>query len=352
MKSKTKAQYKKLLVAMALAYAVDTVAGEKFEVSEPIQTKLNDKVQASSAFLQMISLLPVDEMAGQALELAVDGIIGSRTDTSTTGERSGTELGAPNGSTWTASQTDYDVFIKYKTLDAWASLGNLHTRYMAMVYKAIALTRITIGWHGTSVAATTNKTNNPLGQDVNKGWLQILRDQAAARIIGEGNYETSGKVFIGKNSNNPDYQNLDAAVNDLYQMIAIEHRTGSEVVIVGSALVAADINKTLTEHAGTPSEKVLGITTLAKSYGGLTAIQVPGFPATGLVVTDLKNLHLYYQNGSARRMTQDEPKKNRVNDWISSNEAYAIGDMMAIAAFEPTAVTIVDESTAAATFGA
>jgi P2 family phage major capsid protein len=227
----------------------------------------------------------------------------------------------------------------------WARYKNFYDRYMKTVFKAIALTRITIGWYGTHAAATTNKATYPLGQDVNKGWLQVMRDQVPENIIGEGKHQGTGKIFIGKSSFNEDYQNLDAAAYDLYQMIPVERRTGDEVVIVGAALVAADIGKTLTEHAGTPSEKKLGITTLSATYGGRKAVQVPNFPDNGLVVTDLKNLHLYWQEGRTRRKSVDKSEKNRIIDFISSNDAYAIGDKHAIAAFEPTSVVIVNEKT-------
>ncbi|MDP2548890.1 phage major capsid protein, P2 family [Oceanobacter sp. 4_MG-2023] len=355
MKTNTRAKYNKLLFAIAAANAVavaDLYNGKQFAVTEPSETTLNDKVQASSEFLQWIGMAPVTDMKGQALDLGFSDMIASRTDTSGGTERNGTELGGPTGSTWEVAKTNYDVYMRYATLDTWARYKDFYSRYMQQVFRAIALTRIKVGWYGTSVATTTNSTTNPLGQDVNKGWLQVLREQAPSRIIGEGNAAGTDKVFIGKNTDNPDYQNLDAAVYDIYRMIEVENRTGDEVVIVGSALVAADIGKTLTEHAGTPSEKKLGITTLSKSYGGLKAIEVPGFPDTGIVVTDLKNLHLYYQEGRTRRTTKDQPELDRIAEFMSSNDAYAIGDMDAIAGFEPTAVTIVDETTATATFSA
>ena len=348
MRTETRTKFNKLLFAIAKVNAVafaDVAAAKQFSVSEPIETKLNESVQASSEFLTMINMSPVEDMKGQALELDSIGMIGSRTDTDGSGERSGSELGAPDGTKWEVAQTDFDVFIKYKTLDIWARYKDFYDRYMKAVFKAIALTRINIGWYGTSVAATTNKVANPLGQDVNKGWLQVMRDQVPENIIGEGKHPGMGKIFIGQSSFNEDYQNLDAAAYDLYQMIPVERRTGDEVVIVGAALVAADIGKTLTEHAGKPSEKKLGITTLSATYGGLKAVQVPNFPDNGLVVTDLKNLHLYYQEDRTRRQNQDEPKRNRINDWISSNDAYAIGDRFAIAAFEPASVVIVNEKT-------
>ena len=351
MKDKTKLQYKALVAAMAMTYGVDSTSEEMFNVSEPLETTLNQKIQESIEFLSMINVLPHSDLKGQALELGIDGLLARRTNVDND-DRTGTELGAPNGSTWEMSEMEYDVFIKYKTMDTWASLGNLRQLYMNTVYRGIGLDRMTIGWHGISAAAESDPVANPLGQDLNKGWPQILRDQAPDQVMAEGNHTGSGKIFVGPNENNLDYQNLDAFVADLYDQIPVEQRTGNEVVIVGSALVAADRNKVLNAHAQTPSEKSVGITTLEKSYGGLTAIQVPRFPATGVFVGDLKHLHIYFQEGTVRRQTEDVARRKRVVDYVSANECYAIGNMKAVVYVEPDAVVIVDEKTTAGTFPA
>lgn len=350
MQPKTKLQYKALVAAMAKTYAVQSTSEEQFAVSEPLETTLNQKIQESIEFLTMISVLPHTDLKGQALELGFEGLIGRRTDTDSN-DRVGSELGAPSGSTWEMAEMEYDVYIKYKTMDTWSRLGNLRKKYMPSIYGAVGLTRMSVGWHGTSVAVgDSDPDTNPLGQDLNKGWPQILRDQAPTQVMAEGNHTGSGKIFVGNNTENLDYQNLDALVGDLYNNIPVEHRTGNEVVIVGSALVAADSNKVLNEHAGKPTEKVVGITTLTKSYGGLKAIQVPKFPSTGVFVGDLKHLHLYYQDGTMRRQTEDIPKRKRVADYISANECYAIGDMKAVVMVEPDSIVIVTDKTPAGNF--
>ena len=77
--------------------------------------------------------------------------------------------------------------------------------------KRQGLDRIMVGWNGTHAAASTNLTQYPLLQDVNKGWLQKMRERAASRVIREG-AATGSKVRIGKGG---DYANIDAAVFDL-----------------------------------------------------------------------------------------------------------------------------------------
>jgi P2 family phage major capsid protein len=180
---------------------------------------------------------------------------------------------------------------------------------------------------------------NPLGEDVNIGWLKKLELENPSNLMNEGS--VADVISIGAKAGN-DYANLDALVYDLLSGIPVEHRTGNEVAIVGSALVADDMNKALSKHGQTPSEKGLGITTLANSYGGLESIQVPRFPDTGVVVTDTANLHLYYQESATRRNTEEESKRNRVVDYLSSNDAYAIGNKKAITAVNAKNVKILN----------
>lgn len=327
MQNNTRIAYNSLLVAMATGYAVannDTT--KKFAISIPKETQLNDAIVQSSEFLNRITVAPVTDTTGQALRLGINQLLAKRTDTSA-GARIGTQLGAPSGTEWTVKKTEFDVAIGYELLDQWARLGDLRSKYMPLVYNAIALDRMSIGFHGTSAAAVTDSATYPLGQDVNVGWLELLRVNNPSHYLEEV-VPLSGAITIGETG---DYKNLDALVADLYASIPVEHRTGHEVAIVGSELVANDTNKLYSTHGNTPSEKQ-DILTMQNSYGGLPAMQVSKFHPKGVVVTDPKNLHLYYQEGRTRRSTREEDSIDTVVDYIASNDAYAIGNLDAIAA--------------------
>ncbi|MCV5153665.1 phage major capsid protein, P2 family, partial [Escherichia coli] len=74
---------------------------------------------------------------------------------------------------------------------------------------------IMAGFNGITRAATSNRKQNPLLQDVAVGWLQKYRNEAAARVMSKITDE-DGKVIsdvirVGKNG---DYENLDALVMD------------------------------------------------------------------------------------------------------------------------------------------
>ncbi|MDI4516780.1 capsid protein, partial [Escherichia coli] len=61
--------------------SVDDIS-KKFTVEPSVTQTLMNTVQASSAFLQMINILPVAEMKGEKIGVGVTGTIASTTDTS------------------------------------------------------------------------------------------------------------------------------------------------------------------------------------------------------------------------------------------------------------------------------
>lgn len=325
MKQHTVQAYTALQAAMAEAYGVGDVT-RNFAVSIPMETRLNDAIQASSDFLQRINIIPVTDKIGQALNMVISSTLARRTDTSGTGERKPKDASGPDGMKYTCVKTEFDVAITYALLDAWARFPNFQERYMQHVYRRIALDRILIGWHGTSAATNTDDAANPNLEDVNIGWLKLLEDNNAENFLTESG-STASKITLGAGG---DYKNLDALAYDIYSMIGDAHRTGNEVAVVGRGLVADDMGKVLTSHAQQPTEKN-HIQIMEKSYGGLPTLTVPGFPDTGLVVTDLENLSIYWQEGSMRRKSEDNARRDRVEDFNSSNEAYVIEDTKGIA---------------------
>ena len=335
MRNETRILYSRMLSNMARAYGVNTVT-QSFAVSIPMETKINDKIRESLAFLQAITMSAVTDSKGQALELGVSGLLAKRTNTANN-DRTPTTLGGPDGTAWEVALTEFDVAIGYQLLDQWARYPDFYQRYMNAVFHKIALDRLTIGWYGESVAAETAPATYPLGQDVNIGWLKLLADNNSGNFMTEG--ATAGSIIIGSAAG-ADYKNVDALAFDLYAGIPVEHRTGKEVVLVGSSLIADDQNKVATQNAHTPTEKKQGLATLANSYGGLPALTPPKFPDTGMMITDPANLHLYYQEGKTRRNTEEESKRNRVVDYISSNDAYAIGNLKGVVAIEAANVVI------------
>ncbi len=333
MKQITRTAYSQLQTAMATSYGVAD-ATQVFAVSTPMETKLNDAIQATSDFLKMINVIPVTDKIGQAVTIGLNGPLSRRTDTNVN-ERSPQVAQDPTGIQYECVKTEWDIAIPYALMDTWARFPDFQQRYMAQVYRRIALDRILVGWHGTSAAAASDRVANPNLEDINLGWLKLLADNNEANYISDG--DTDGVITLGGGG---DYKNLDQMVYDVSRMIPDAQLTGNEVAIVGRMLVSNDMGKVLGDHGQTPTEKSHA-NTLSKSYGGLRAMTVPGFPETGVMVTDLKNLSIYYQSESVRRATKDEPKRDRVEDYNSANEAYMIENLQAIAGVNAASVQIV-----------
>lgn len=330
-------RFSALALAIASTYGVAS-AREEFNVSPTHAQTLNEKITHTSAFLQRINVVPVSEIKGEKVMLGLSGTVTGRTNTNTADRVARNVLGL-DGQPYELFETHSDVALKYATIDAWSKFPNFPQRYAAAVQKQIGLDRIMIGWNGTSAAVDTDRVANPLLQDVNKGWLQIAREQAPEQVLAEGSVAV-GKIQIGATG---DYPNLDALVHDVSLMIEEEHRdAGDLVVIVGRELLAHDKAKLYAAQGGTPTEKErLEMAQVIATYGGLPAYTCPFFPGKGVVVTSFENLSIYFQDSSWRRHIKEKPERSQTEDFNARNEGYVIEQLGKFAAIEAANVEFV-----------
>jgi hypothetical protein len=80
--------------------------------------------------------------------------------------------------------TLFDTWLPWETIDNWSKFPDFATRYSRQVAISVALSRIMVGFHGTTAAADTDAEDNPMGEDVNIGWLQKLRLERADHVMG------------------------------------------------------------------------------------------------------------------------------------------------------------------------
>jgi P2 family phage major capsid protein len=321
--------YAELQLAIAENYDVE-LATKQFSVEPTIAQELNEAITAKSDFLQRINVIPVTEIKGQKVFLGVSGPVTGRTNTKTK-DREAKDASALDQSTYELSSTESDVGLPYAKIDAWAKFPDFHQKYSAAVQKQIALDRIMVGFHGTHAADQSDIELFPMLQDVNKGWLQQLRDQAPQQVLKEG--KVAGKVTLGPNG---DYANLDALVHDTKQMVDERLRDGGDLIaIIGSDLLAADKAKLYAKQGDVPTEKErIEDAQVIATYGGLPSFSVPFFPVNGVLVTSWDNLSIYFQDSSWRKQTVDNPKRSRVEDYNSRNEGYVIEQLEKIALTE------------------
>jgi len=336
MKLKTTKLFGAILAGLASSYGVVSM-GEQFAVEPTIEQKLYDKVYESAEFLQQIDTQLVDDLVGSAVTAGVEGGITGRAGVETDGTQRETK--DPLGLTdreYRCYPVECDTHISWQRMDMWAKFPDFHTRFRNHVRQAIALDVIKIGWNGTSAANITDIVANPMLEDVNIGWLELVRVGNAGNVIVDGD-QVNGEIRIGEGG---DYQNLDQAVHDLLQAIPTHKRIGL-VAIVGDELLAKEKNKLYAKQAHTPSEKEkIELEQIIETFGGLRAYKVPFFPEKGILITSFDNLCHYIQAGSTRTSVEENAKKKRIEDYQSRNDCYYINDLEKIAFFEASSVKL------------
>lgn len=301
-------------------------ATSTFAVTPTVEQKLEERIQQSSAFLQEVNVVGVDQLKGEVLGLLAAAPVAGRTDTTTKDRepRSIDDLGTRG---YECAKTDFDSFISYDKLDVWAKFPDFQTRVRNKVIEQIGRDRLMIGWNGTSVAVNTDPVAHPLLQDVNIGWLAHLRTDAPQRVM------TGVKM-----GNGGDYRNIDALALDTTNSLLDEwYRDDRGVVaIIGRELLVDKYMAMLNSpDADAPMQKqAMDMILMNRTIGSHQAVLVPFFPPRAILFTKLKNLSIYYQNGSRRRRIEDQPRRNRIVDYQSINESYVIEDPGACALVE------------------
>ncbi|PZO91504.1 MAG: phage major capsid protein, P2 family [Sphingomonas sanxanigenens] len=297
-------------------------ANQSFSVDPSVQQKLEDRIQESSDFLQRINSTGVPELKGEKLGLGIGSPIASRTNTAAN-DRAPIDPSTLDNLAYELFKTDFDTFITYQKLDTWAKFPDFQERIRNAILRRCALDRITIGWNGVNAAAATDRVANPMLQDVNKGWLQHLREDKPEHFVTEG--AAPGAITVGADG---DYKTLDALVYDLVNGLMPTWAAGDTelVAIVGRGLLH-DKYFPLINQDQDPTEQVArDIIMSSKRLGNLPAATVPFFPANTIAVTRYDNLSIYYQDGKRRRTIVDNAKRDRIENYESSNEAYVVED--------------------------
>lgn len=322
MRNDTRVAFNAYVQALAELNGVPSAAGTKFAVNPSVQQRLETRMQESSDFLNRINIVGVTEQSGEKLGLGIGGPIASRTDT-TNADRATSDPTTMDNGLYVCKQTNYDTHIKYSKLDAWAKFPDFQTRIRDLIIRRMALDRIMIGFNGASAAATTDKSANPLLQDVNIGWIQQYKINAAARVMDDG--ATAGSVKVGATG---DYKNLDALVMDaVNSLIDPWYQEDTALVCILSRDLLADKYFPMVNATQAPSEQMAADMIISqKRVGGLQAVRVPFVPANTMLITTLDNLSIYYQDGARRRTVVDNAKRDQIENYESSNDAFTVED--------------------------
>jgi len=319
-----------------------------FEVLPAIAQTLRAKLKGSSDFLSKINIIPVVAQEGDKVGVGVKGTIASRTDTRVH-DREPRYPGDLDERRYRCEKTDFDTLVRYETLDSWAHQPNFQVLLRDAIVNAKAIDIITIGFNGITAAVETDPVANPLLQDVNKGWLQHIREEAPTRVLAEGDVEpairngagvvtTKGKIYVGAGEigEDVDYVNVDALVYDAIELLHENYREDTDlVVIVGRELVHDKYFAIVNKAGDTATEQIArDVLHASKKLGGLNAVRVPKFPKNALLITTLANLSIYEQIGTERRKIEDNAKRDQIENYESVNQAFVVEDLGKVALVE------------------
>ncbi|QDQ27718.1 phage major capsid protein, P2 family [Chitinimonas arctica] len=327
MRNETRVLFDAYLDAVAQLNGVSS-ATRKFAVAPSVQQKLESKMQESSEFLGRINIVGVRELEEEKLGLGISGPIASRTDTSNK-DRQTTDASTLDAQRYRCEKTNSDTHLRYGKLDQWAKFPDFQTRLRDAIVRRQALDRITIGFNGVRVAVDTDRVANPLLQDVNKGWLQQFREFAnGSHALTEVKAGTKA-IKIGDAVVQADgYKNLDALVFDLVSnLIDPWHQENPDLLVICGRNLLHDKYFPLVNSKQPPTEQAAADLIISqKRIGNLPAVRVPYFPPNALLVTTYENLSIYWQEGSRRRTVVDNAKRDQVENYESSNDAYVVED--------------------------
>ncbi|MCG7499365.1 phage major capsid protein, P2 family [Vibrio sp. Of7-15] len=317
--------------AVAKAAGVED-ASKQFNITPVMETKLRQAIVESDAFLNRISNILVDQIKGQVIDVGDSGLLTGRVK-----DGRFTASLDQSGNTYELFETDSGAHINWITMTIWANSGG-KGQWTKLMNNAItrnfALDKLRIGFHGTSVAGeNTDPVANPMGQDVNKGWLQLAKEKASSQVLLSAKLDPTGTTPES-------YKNLDSLVNDLVNTTIHEVHQGDPdlIVLIGRNLVAAEQHRLL-ESAEVPTEHKAA-QSLAKTVAGKTVYTPPFFPPNSIWVTNLTNLQILTQKGTQWRKSRNEEDRKRFETSYLRMEGYAVGNYHKFAAIED--VTVVE----------
>ncbi|WP_409500204.1 phage major capsid protein, P2 family [Mannheimia glucosida] len=301
------------------------LAGKQYNIETSKAVVLLGNIQSRSDFLEQINVITVKDVEGDLIYGPAEGGITGRK-----AEGRFRKKVSANGYKYKLAETDSGVLIPWTKISQWGHLSDqFASLYAEYVQRQIALDMIKIGFYGESVADDTTDSNLA---DVNKGWLQFVRENKPTQILTKGKNEGEIRIF----GDEGDYKNLDELAYDLKQGLAEVHRDAGDLVfLVGSDLVGKEASLVYKGNGLIATEKAaLNTQDLMKTFGGMKAMLVPNMPPRLAVVTSLKNLSIYTQENSVRRGMKDDDELKAVKDSYWRMEGYVVEDPSKFAAIE------------------
>lgn len=313
---------------LAKAYGVDDTS-RYFALTDPKETSLRAALMESVDFLNMITVVDVDQLQGQVVSVGNPGLFTGRVADGRFSRKTNVD-----GNTYQLEETDSGAALTWHLLSVWANSGTeneFHQRMQTFINECFALDMLRIGFNGDHVAPTTDPEKFKNGEDVNIGWHKI------AKNWDDGKQVITEPVTLDDKG---DFRSLDAMAQEIVNTcIPVQFRTDPRlVVLAGADLVAAEQHR-LYQAADRPTEKIAA-QMLGTTIAGRNAYIPPFMPGKRMVVTTLANLHIYTQRGTRQRKTEFVEDRKQYENKYLRNEGYALECPELYGAIDESAVTI------------
>ncbi|WP_368894473.1 phage major capsid protein, P2 family [Kluyvera ascorbata] len=349
MRKETRFKFNQYLSRIAELNGIKTSdLDKKFTVEPSVTQTLFDKIQQSSSFLKLINMVTVGELTEEKVGIDVTGTIASTTNTDGGVERKTADFGKLDAYRYFCHPVNFDYHLKYGKLDLWARFQDFQIRIRNAIIKRQALDYITIGFNGVSRAATSDRAQNPLLQDVAVGWLQKYRNDAPERVMSSVTADDgtviSNTIKVGKGGH---YANLDALVMDAFESLVAEiHRENPEMVVICGRRILTDKYFPMINKFQANSEQLAGELIISqKTIGQLQAVRAPFFPANSVFITTLDNISIYLYEDGHRRHIVENPKLDQVENYEQVKVDFVIEDYEAGCLIENIEILEQDETT-------
>lgn len=275
------------------------------------------KLQENDLF-QLLNIIPVNYAQGEAV-----GLIQGMAGTTNTNYYDRMPKLAYNRLTYNCQQMNIDSRIRFEKLDHFTQTDlDFVETFESYLNKHLLSSVLMVGFNGTHQADTSNPETAPHGEDVQKGWLQKIREHAQ-------NHNGQNVLNVGAIGENDTYKTLQKAVKAGLAKIKPIYADGDLIAIVGRDLVsegAFENNKDGLEGQF--------ITRLQKLVGGCKAVTLPHFPSNVILLTRLDNLSLYVHKNNIRRGFLFDPKYDSLNHYFSFNLDFVVENFEACALLE------------------
>lgn len=277
---------------------------------------LQKSIQNQSNLLSHINVKATKKPSGSADFFDLVNPIAGKTDTR---HHSRIPKTGFNPSDYACQYTNYDVALPFATIDAWTDASknqeDFNRQAKTSIERRIALDRIMVGFNGTSSAAHSDLTTNSRLQDINKGWLQIIREQAPAQVAADLQYGADqAQPSLGRLLRHAVNSRLSDGLRDDPLLVAI---------------VGADLLPDPLAQASTDDKRLPDLVFHQQRQGGMRAASAAFFPGNAVLITRLDNLSLYFNVNSHRLHCEDEPNLDQIALYQQTAEAFVIENLSA-----------------------